>query len=195
MSAAREERLNDSGRVVGSVLRAHLKWAGKRWPDTLAVLTPHLAPEDRELVEHPPTEVNDTVLFSSLVRIDRGIASAAGGDADAIFRALGAHSAELNLAGLYNHYEPGEPHQLFTSMSFLHRTFQTFGRSTYERLGDRSGRIRIEGYDEYSPVFCESGRGYYEEALHMMHAPGPISVREVTCQCAREVACLFEMSW
>lgn len=80
-------------------------------------------------------------------------------------------------------------------MSFLHRAFQDFGKSRYERLGERSGRIRIERYREYSPVFCDSGRGYYEQALRMMKAPGPIAVRETACRCAGDDACVFEVSW
>lgn len=191
----RQERLGTTEHVVASVLRAHLLWAGKRWPDVPGQLRPHLEAADLALVEQPPRGATDTVLFSQLVRIDRAIAAAAQGDAEDVFHALGAHSAALNLAGLYGQYDPEEPHRLFTSMSYLHRTFQTFGKSTYVRVGERSGRIRLEEYDEYSPVFCSSGRGYYEEALRMMNVPGPAIVREVTCQCAGDTACVFELSW
>lgn len=177
------------------MLRAHLIWAGKRWPEVAGRLKPHLEAPDLALVEQPPQGVADTILFSQLVRIDRAIAAAAGGDKDEVFRALGAHSAEINLAGLYGHFDPEAPHRLFNSMAFLHRTFQTFGESRYERLGERSGRIRLDQYEEYSPVFCSSGAGYYAQALRMMQVPGPVSVREVTCQCAGDAACVFDLSW
>jgi predicted hydrocarbon binding protein len=80
-------------------------------------------------------------------------------------------------------------------MSFLHRRFMNFGRSTYEQTGERSGRVRLEEYEEYSPVICASGRGYYEGALKTMKVPGPIRVEERTCQCAGDPACVYELAW
>jgi hypothetical protein len=44
-------------------------------------------------------------------------------------------------------------------------------------------------------VYCESGRGYYEEALRMMRAPGPVKAVETSCQCAGDPACVYELSW
>ena len=55
--------------------------------------------------------------------------------------------------------------------------------------------VRIDGYEEWSPVFCESGIGYCEGALEMMGVPGRPSVVEVTCQCAGDPACVFELAW
>src|SRR5262245_27302124 len=135
------------------------------------------------------------LLFSELVRIDRALAAAAGGEPEPIFHALGAHSAQRNMTGLYDGYKADDVHAFFQSMSVVHRAFQDFGRSTYERLGDRSGRVRIARYREFSPVFCTSGRGYYEEALRLMNAPGPIQVRESACRCSGDDACVFDMSW
>ena len=86
-------------------------------------------------------------------------------------------------------------HQFFDHMDHLHHTFQNFGRSSYTRGGERSGRIRLEGYHEFSPVYCQSGVGYYEQALRMMKAPGPIRVIETACQCLGEPACVYELSW
>jgi len=80
-------------------------------------------------------------------------------------------------------------------MTTLHRTFQDFGKSLYETLGERSGRIRITRYREFSHVFCLGGRGYYEQALRLMKAPGPVTVEEIACHCAGDPACVFELSW
>jgi len=192
----REERLGRRARVMANVLHAHLAWAAKRWPDVVAALRPHLDAQSLALVERPPDDAaNATVLFSDLVRIDRALAAAAGGDPEPIYHALGAHSAEHNLTGVYESYKPSLPHEFFQSMSRVHRAFQDFGKSTYEMLGDRSGRCRITRYSEYSPVFCISGMGYYEQALRMMKVPGPVVVQEVACYCAGDDACVFEMSW
>jgi predicted hydrocarbon binding protein len=191
-----KERLGRRARVRAAIPRAHLSWARKRWgAGFVDVLTPHLDPEGLALVRNPPAGADAMVLFSTVVRLDRALATAAGENPEAVFYALGVHSAEHNLKGVYDHYDPETTHEFFDAMRFVHRTFQDFGKSSYERLGERAGRMRIERYPEFSPVFCISGRGYYAEALRMMKAPGPVVVREVGCHCLGEPACVFELSW
>lgn len=190
-----QERLGRRCRLRAHILKAHLAWAAKRWPNVPAALRPHLDPAGLAIVQAPPRGDTDTVLFSDLVRIDRALAAAAGGEAEQIYLALGVHSAQLNIGAAYKAYAPEQAHEFFKSMSTVHRAFQDFGKSRYERLGERSGRVRITRYSEFSPVFCVSGRGYYEEALRIMKVPGPIAVNEVQCHCAGDEACVFEMSW
>ena len=141
------------------------------------------------LRQPPPRPPKDPARTSSH---RRGIVAADGGDRDLIFEELGRHSARLNLGGAYKSFVPETPHRFFEQMNFLHRTFQNFGRSNYEKLGPRACRMRLEDYAEYSPMFCISGRGYYEEALRMMKAPGPISATETSCQCAGDESCVFD---
>ena len=192
----RAEHLGRKARVRADILLAHLSWASKRWPSVSDALRPHLDAATFAIVEKPPRGGgNAMVLFSDLVRIDRALAAAAGGAPEPIFHALGAHSAQHNLTGLSDSYKPDEVHEFFQSMTVVHRAFQDFGKSTYERLGDRSGRLRIARYREFSPVFCTSGRGFCEEALRLMKAPGPIQVRETACHCSGDGACVFEMNW
>jgi uncharacterized protein (TIGR02265 family) len=191
----RQEKLGDKAKVSATILQAHLSWAEEKWGQAVASrLQPVLDAETLPVISRPASPT-DRVLFRDLVRVARGIASADGGDRDAIFEELGRHSARINLGGAYKSFMPETPHRFFEQMNFLHRTFQNFGRSTYEKLGPRSCRMRLEEYVEYSPVFCISGRGYYEEALRMMKAPGPISVQETSCQCAGDECCMFELSW
>ena len=40
-----------------------------------------------------------------------------------------------------------------------------------------------------------SGQGYFEEALRVMQAPGPIGVTEASCQCAGDAMCAYNMRW
>lgn len=191
----RSEKLGTKAKVSATILQAHLSWAEEKWGQAAAArLAPVLEEETRPLLERAlaPTE---QILFRDLVRIARGIATAEGSDPEAVYNELGRHSARLNLGGAYKSFVPETPHRFFEQMNFLHRTFQNFGRSTYEKVGPRAGRIRLEEYAEYSPMFCISGRGYYEEALRMMKAPGPISVTETNCQCAGDPQCVFDLSW
>jgi len=191
----RTEKLGAKAKVSATILQAHLGWAKEKWGQAVSArLVPLVDGEARALLDRElvPTE---QILFRDLVHIASGIAAADGGDRETVFYELGRHSAHVNLGGAYKSFVPETPHRFFEQMSFLHRTFQNFGKSNYEKLGARAGRIRLEDYGEYSPMFCISGRGYYEESLRMMKAPGPIVVDETSCQCAGDATCTFELSW
>lgn len=194
MSAAPSDRFDDKALVKGTMLRAHLSWAANRFgagwePSRLTLSEPARAVLSRPIL---PT---DWIPFAALIEIDRAIAAAAGGDPAATWLALGRHSAALNLTGVYKSFISGEPHRFFERMTVLHHQFQTFGKSVYERGGDRAGRIRIETPSAFSPVYCTSGKGYYEEALRLLQAPGPVVVRESACATLGAASCVFELSW
>ena len=101
----------------------------------------------------------------------------------------------MNLGGVYKAFTSGEPHRFFGQMGLLHGKFQDFGRWQYDEKGERAGRITLDSYAEYSRVYCASAAGYFEEALKMIHAPGPVAVIETTCQCAGNSQCVFELTW
>jgi uncharacterized protein (TIGR02265 family) len=142
-----------------------------------------------------PLLATDWIPFARLIEIDRAIAAAAGGSAESAFRSLGHHSAVLNLRGAYKMFLSDEPHRFFEQCALLHRRFQNFGSARYQRTGLQSGRLIMEGFDEYSPAFCAGGLGYYEGAVEMMGAPGPIEVAEGLCQCKGDPACVFDICW
>ncbi len=175
------------------MLLAHLSWATNRI-GSIDRLTPHADPESLSFLNRSLL-ATDWIPFRCLIRIDRAIAAAVGGTPLEVFRSLGRHSASLNLSGVYKAFISDEPHRFFDRMGVLHNQFQNFGRWRYEKVDDRAGRISLDGYTEYSPVYCASAGGYFEEALRMMKAPGPIVVAETSCQCAGEATCLYEMTW
>lgn len=190
----RREKLGDAARVKGTMVSAHLDWGRQRAPDLDARLASALGPEERRLVE-TPILATDWVPLRALVAIDRAIAAAAGGDPEAAWRAMGRHSALVNLSGAYKGFAADEPHKFFERQARLHGRFQDFGRAGYERVGERAGRIRLEDYAEYSPVYCASAGGFYCGALETMHVPGPIRAVESACTCAGDTACVFDLSW
>jgi predicted hydrocarbon binding protein len=189
-----DERLNDTATVKGTMLRAHLAWAAQRFGDPGKTLAALLPAEDAALVSEPvlPT---DWIPLRSLVRVDRAVAQRAGGEPVETFLELGRASARVNLEGAYRSFASSEPHRFFEKNALLHDRFQNFGRSVYQKTGERSGRMRMEDYPVFSPVFCATGRGYFEEALRLMHVPGPIAVEESECLCGGGKACVFELSW
>jgi hypothetical protein len=190
----RHEKLGGQAAVKGTMLHAHLAWASARSRGDAGAGAPTLDAECLRLLRGEFLDT-DWVPFRCLVQIDRALAAAAGIPPEQVFRELGRHSASLNLAGAYKSFVAGEPHRFFEKAARLNDRFQNFGRCAYERLGERHGRMRHEGYEEYSPVYCASGLGYYEGALTLMNAPGPVHVFEVSCQCAGDPACVFDLSW
>lgn len=188
----KEEKLLGKAAVRGSMLQAHLSFLTDG--DPVAALRTLVDGETQQLLSRQilPT---DWVSLRSLIQVDRAVAKLTGGESEHVFEELGRHSARRNLSGVYRSFIQGEPHKFFGDMALLHTRFQNFGNSLYERTGERTGRIKLGQYTEFSPVFCTSGRGYYEESLRMMNAPGPIKVVETTCQCAGDAACLYTLEW
>lgn len=194
MSTTPAERFDEHAMVKGTMLRAHLSWAENRFGTGYAPVRPLLSESVAALLTRVvlPT---DWIPFSALIELDRAFASAAGGDPAETWTALGRHSAAVNLTGVYKSFIRDEPHRFFERMTVLHHQFQTFGNSVYERLGESSGRIRIENQSAFSVVYCVSERGYYEEALRLLKAPGPVVVRESACATHGAASCVFELSW
>lgn len=191
---AKQEKLGMRAAVKGTMMQAHLSWAEANIEGARARLATRMGPECGQFLAHTFL-ATDWIPLRCLIALDRAAAAEAGGSADAVYLRLGEHSAQLNLGGVYKYFVQDEPHRFFEQMTLLHSRFQNFGRSSYERLGPSAGRIRLEGYDEYSPVFCGSALGYYHAALVLMKVPGPVRVVETTCQCAGEVACVYELTW
>lgn len=190
----KQEKLGNQAAVKATMLTAHLAWAKENISQDLKAVTSRLD-EDCAKFLNRRLLATEWILFRHLIQIDRAIAAAVGGASEKIFWVLGHHSAELNLGGVYKTFISNNPHRFFEQMVVLHSQFQNFGRSSYEKLSERSAKMRIEGYTEYSPAFCLSSGGYYEGALKTMQVPGPIVVKEVSCQCSGDAVCLYELSW
>ncbi len=189
----RRELLDGKAAVKATILQAHLAWAQGQVKDPKR-LASHVHRDCAHLLARR-TLSTEWVPFRCLVEIDRAIAAALGGSAERVFRDLGRHSASINLSGVYKGFISSEPHRVFEQMSALHRQFQDFGSWQYQATGERSGKIVLQGYPEYAPSYCTSAAGYFEEALRIMRAPGPIVVREPSCQCAGDPQCVYEMTW
>lgn len=192
--AEKREHLPGRVQVKGTMLHAHLDWLAKKGPQPAAALLPALSPECQRAIS-PGILATDWITLAHLIAIDRAIARLSGRRPEDVFRELGHHSAVANLAGVYKSYVADEPHRFFEGQARLHGRFQDFGRSVYEKVGERSGRIRLEEYVEYSPAFCLSAVGYYKGVLETMHVPGPVGVLETQCTCAGDPVCSFELRW
>jgi len=181
--------------IKGTMLQARIAWVREHLDGPVQDrLRSAVDARYRDYLDRPPL-ATDWIPLEGLLSVDVAIASVAGGVAEDVYRALGRHSATMNLRGVYKAFAVDEPHRFFEQQALLHRRFQNFGTAHYERAGLQSGRLRIEGYANPAPVFCASGRGYFEGALEMMKVPGPIQCTEVLCQCSGDPSCLFDLSW
>jgi hypothetical protein len=187
------EKLVGTVSVKATMLAAHLDWLQHHSGVAKAALS-GLSPIATALVQSSLL-ATDWIPFARLIEIDKAIAATAGGSPAYVYRCLGRHSAMLNLKGAYKSFVRDEPHRFFEQCALLHRRFQDFGTSRYERTGLQSGRLILEEYPEYSPVFCASGVGYYLAAVEVMGAPGHVEGTESLCQCNGDPSCVFDVSW
>jgi predicted hydrocarbon binding protein len=128
------------------------------------------------------------------VRLDRAIADVVAGGDPATFVELGRASARHRTELLGEHVALVSPHAFLSRLAEEHRRFHTFGRAEYRRLGFRRGQIAFSEYPEVDPAYCLTGTGYLQGAVEMLSG-GPAQVRELTCQCRGEAACLYDLRW
>jgi len=176
------------------MLKAHLQWVEENRP---GVTTDEIG---RRVSAATAAVLGQAILpvswypFRAVVETDRAIATACGGDAEALIMELGRYSARLNLGTSYKVYTRSEPHAFFQLAARLNRQFQDFGRATYERTGPTSCRLSMSDYPCFSPVFCLSGLGYYEQATALQGGREP-RVAETKCQCRGGSECRFDIRW
>jgi uncharacterized protein (TIGR02265 family) len=184
----------DGGNVKGGMLKAHLQWVAENRPGlTIDDLRRRLSPATATVLGQAILPVS-WYPFRAVVETDRAIAAACGGDAEALITELGRYSARLNLGTSYKVYTRSEPHAFFQLAARLNRQFQDFGRAEYERTGPTSCRLSMSGYPCFSPVFCLSGLGYYEQATALQGGRDP-RVAETKCQCRGGSECRFDIRW
>jgi hypothetical protein len=155
------------GRVKGVIVRAHQEWVRERLGEA------GLSRVYRELPRHVAADISDALStswssFGDLVLFDRAIARVCG--------------------------RSEHDHEFFRRSSALHTQFQDFGVSIYQRIAPDEGRIEIIHTPFYSPVYCASACGYYEEVI-AMHGGAPPVVTKTTCRCAGDDRCTFGLRW
>lgn len=182
------------GRVKGSVLRAHLRWAREHAdPDTFRAMLDTLSPER-------VADLSD-VLFATtwyplqwLVDLDRAIVSAIGEGNAATLRSAGRFAAAATLRHVRASLLREEPLSFLRHVALLQSHFADFGAATWERLGTTSGRMTHRHWRCFAPTLCESSAGFYEEAARMAGGTSP-NVEEISCQCRGDKHCSFIVRW
>ena len=160
--ATKSELLTGQAQIRWTMLRAHLDWLKEQGVDPSAALVSHLPPDVAQNITRS-IALSPWVSLRSLIAVDRAIAAVVKMPSDQVYRELGRFSATSNLGGVYSAFASADPHQFFTKQAMLHRSFQNFGASAYQEKSPRAGVMRLTKYTEYSPVFCLSAVGYYQQ--------------------------------
>jgi hypothetical protein len=186
------ERLG-TGHVKGTILAAHVQWVKEnRSADEYIRFWDQLAREARVSIGMVlPVKWYD---FGHLMAIDHAILNLFGGGSTSILRDLGRHSARVNLGGAYKAYIRPSIHDFFLSSARLHSQFQDFGVAAYAARNDSSGIMTHSRYDSFSPLYCASATGFYQEAI-VLHGGANVTVTEAMCQCRGDRTCSFVMRW
>lgn len=189
----RAEEFIGTGRVKGTIVAAHVHWVKQhRSADEYLRFWDAVARDTRtEIGMVLPVKWYD---FAHLMAVDHSIADLFGDGSNSIVRDLGVHSARVNLGGAYKAFKRSSIHEFFAASVRLHSQFQDFGDVAYSARNETSGIIAHSKYTSYSPLFCASAIGFYEEAI-TLHGGSNVVVTEATCQCRGDRTCSFVMRW
>lgn len=179
----------EGGKVHSSVAAAHLRWVRDYHGDV--ALRDLFSRLDRKLAGALSAD-GEWLSFEGLVALDRAIERRFGRGRRGFLRELGRYSAHLNLTGV--HVRGAAIHDFFHRSAVLHARFQDFGSIAYHERGLTTGSMTHGGAECFSPVWCASAIGYYEQALVMQDAI-PLRVAETACRCNGDTHCAFELEW
>ena len=181
------------GRVKGAIVRTHILWVRRYRGESGEERLQQALPADlrKELESIIPS---DWYPFETLIRLDRLIIELFGNGTPDLSRELGRYSAHLNLSVPFRSYRREEIGAFFRESAALHSEFQDFGTVECLEQGERKVSMVHRGYACFSPLFCASGLGYYEQAI-VEHRSRPVRLEETSCQCRGDSTCTFEIEW
>ncbi|HEY4219825.1 MAG TPA: DUF2378 family protein [Myxococcota bacterium] len=183
-----------SGQVKGGALESRLAYLQSLGAPVAERVLERLGEPDRRLLRRLlpmgwyPFELNQ--------RLDRAIVDElAGNDEDALFRTLGAYSAQHNLGLAHKVYvKTHDPHGLLKQTAPIYRLYYDTGRRTYERTGDTSAVLRTFECETFSRADCLTVVGWHEKAIEMCGGQGA-RVVETRCRCRGDDRCEYECAW
>lgn len=182
------------GMIKGGMMAAHVAFATKdRSPEEITRFW-SLLPHEVRMAAGGMLLAIKWYPFTHLIAVDRAIVDVYGHGHIDILRAVGAHSARLNLGGVYKAYRRESIHDFLENNARLLPQFQDFGQAAYVKTGALAGSMIITGYSSYSPLYCASAIGFYQEALQI-HDARDVHVEETSCQCRGDRGCTFSLRW
>ena len=131
--------------------------------------------------------------FESLVELDRAIHNELKAKHPNVLALIGAASAELGIGRIYRSLDSEELALFLENNAQFHDQYQKFGTVRFEKTPN-GARMIYSGYPCYSPIYCASAIGYFQESI-LRHGATDPNVAETKCQCLGDKTCTFEMTW
>ena len=185
----------EGGTVKGGVLVSHLDWVRENAGDAASIsLIREVASRTKCDIPHDFIAHTKAYPFRVLIALDRLIEEQYRGTFPDIIRSLGRHSAAKNHSRDTHSIDALLVHAYFERSVRISGMFHDFMKLRYERIGSRTGSFTHLRPACFSPVFCRSSIGYYEECVHL-HGARSVEIRESSCRCLGASDCVFEFTW
>lgn len=131
--------------------------------------------------------------FELLVEFDRAICAVLAQQHPHILALMGAASAEYGIGQVYRILDTKELLGFLQGIALFHDCYQKYGRTECVAT-TRGMQMRYHDYICYSPVFCASAIGFFQEAILRHGGRTPI-VRETKCHCRGDRICTYDLEW
>jgi predicted hydrocarbon binding protein len=131
--------------------------------------------------------------FESLIELDRAIHEELKAKYPNVLALVGAASAELGVNRVYKSLDSEELEKFLENNALFHNQYQKFGSVKFEKTPN-GARMIYSAYPCYSPIFCGSAIGYFQESI-LRHGGTNPTVTETKCQCHGDRTCTFELMW
>jgi hypothetical protein len=187
--------MGERGNVKGSVLQSRIEFVLRsRGAEGVARVIGRLPEPDRATLgglimpfAWYPFEMNEL--------LDRAIEGEMG-RGDAIFRELGAASADDNLtsASQLHHMRDRNPQALLKQASGIYNVYYDTGRREYERIADTKAALRTFDSLSFSLSDCLTVVGWHERAIEMCEGRN-VRVVETQCRAVGGTCCEYLCEW
>jgi predicted hydrocarbon binding protein len=150
-----------------------------------------LTPRTRGYVKMPMA--SSWCEFESLIELDRAIHNELKAQYPNVLALIGAASAELGIGRVYQALDSESLLRFLEDNALFHDQYQKFGNVKFEKT-PTGARMIYAKYPCYSPLYCASAFGYFQESI-LRHGGADPVVTETKCQCHGDRTCTFEMTW
>lgn len=180
--------------IKGAILKSRMAFVQERFGDAgVRQVRASLSAEDQGALQSILTV--GWYSFELGKRLDDAIVAVCGHGNPALFKLLGASSADRNLSTLHKTFlTPGDPHAFLSRARTIYALYYETGRREYERTGDTSGVLTTYAAETFSAPDCQTVIGWYERALEMCGASG-VQVVETECRAKGGATCRYRVSW
>jgi len=183
------------GNVKGSVLQSRLGFMRRQHGDEGVGRVLARLPESDRVVLSGLILPFAWYPFETNEHLDRAIAEETG-RGDAIFRELGAASADDNLtsASQLHYIREHNPHALLKQATGIYGVYYDTGRRDYERVSDTKAVLRTRESLSFSVADCATVVGWHVRAIEMCGGRN-VRITEAQCRALGGESCEYVCEW